>query len=457
VSDFAHNLARRGAGLLPIVAVQPPFVPDFAPSPPTRLRRPALRFAGGIGNAVESPHPIANSSEAVTTSVPDTEREGPSEAAASEQTPSPVGPASPSHPPVSYGGPPGLPARTPDHGTDAQRSTDAQLFAPYSPERAGPSIVDESRRREIGSPDDQPLSGWGHPMRADAARVSQGTSTPFPSLEGHTVPISEPTPVKQDSSADPADSSRAPSPSQEAERRHGPPEQVGGPQRAESGSTLETTDYSSAGFSEASKPESRGMPDPEFAPVRQDSFSGAHSSSRASSPLEGAREHSAPFARTGAPRPTTKSPNPEAPETIQKRPDREVAETVKPSGSTQPGGGEVKQVGSRRALLWTEEPLSGEPATSAEPASPTLVRPTPASVASPEAVRPTPVIVPELAQAKALPPLRRPAAAEPESVQVRIGSVEVRAATPPAPPSAPAPQGFDDYAAVRSYTGWERA
>jgi len=72
------------------------------------------------------------------------------------------------------------------------------------------------------------------------------------------------------------------------------------------------------------------------------------------------------------------------------------------------------------------------------------------------------VIVPEQVQPQVSPPPRRPAASQPEpdSIQVRIGAVEVRATSATTPPPAPqptsAPQGFDDYAAVRSYAGWAR-
>lgn len=53
-----------------------------------------------------------------------------------------------------------------------------------------------------------------------------------------------------------------------------------------------------------------------------------------------------------------------------------------------------------------------------------------------------------------------PTTAQPESgpIQVRIGTVEVRASTPPAASrQTPEPQGFDAYAAMRTYTGWEGA
>lgn len=45
---------------------------------------------------------------------------------------------------------------------------------------------------------------------------------------------------------------------------------------------------------------------------------------------------------------------------------------------------------------------------------------------------------------------------ESRAIQVRIGTIEVRATTPPAPapPRAPTPQGFDDYAPVRTYLTW---
>lgn len=59
----------------------------------------------------------------------------------------------------------------------------------------------------------------------------------------------------------------------------------------------------------------------------------------------------------------------------------------------------------------------------------------------------------------ALPTMTEPAVtpSEPRPIQVRIGTIEVRATTPPAPTPPPAPkhQGFDDYLALRTYVNRE--
>jgi hypothetical protein len=80
-------------------------------------------------------------------------------------------------------------------------------------------------------------------------------------------------------------------------------------------------------------------------------------------------------------------------------------------------------------------------------------------VETPALVRPSPIIQQERSLASTL--LEKPGA--PPPVHVRIGTVEVRALTPPAtPPPGPqpaggsAPGGFDDYAMIRSYVSWGR-
>jgi hypothetical protein len=122
-----------------------------------------------------------------------------------------------------------------------------------------------------------------------------------------------------------------------------------------------------------------------------------------------------------------------------------------------------------------EIPPPGRPSGSRPPARPTPVRPVDRSRISPRVSAEveafpveTPVIVEQLrvirqATARSLAsdlPEKRDAT---RPVQVRIGTIEVRANTPPvtpppAPrPAAPVPGGFEDYAMIRSYTGWERS
>lgn len=80
-------------------------------------------------------------------------------------------------------------------------------------------------------------------------------------------------------------------------------------------------------------------------------------------------------------------------------------------------------------------------------------------VETPAVVQPSPIIQQERSIASTL--LEK--AGAPPPVQVRIGTVEVRAVTPPTtPPPGPqpagdtAPGGFDDYAMIRSYVSWGR-
>lgn len=91
-----------------------------------------------------------------------------------------------------------------------------------------------------------------------------------------------------------------------------------------------------------------------------------------------------------------------------------------------------------------------------EPEAVTQVQPAmpPATDISPPLIRPArtqPPMFPEPAETAVT-------RSESRSIQVRIGTIEVRATTPPppAPPAAPTPQGFDDYTLIRNYVSWER-
>ena len=82
-------------------------------------------------------------------------------------------------------------------------------------------------------------------------------------------------------------------------------------------------------------------------------------------------------------------------------------------------------------------------------------------VETPAVVRPSPIVQQASERSLASTLLEKPGA--PPPVQVRIGTVEVRAVTPlatpppgPQPPGDTAPGGFDDYALIRSYVSWER-
>jgi hypothetical protein len=91
-----------------------------------------------------------------------------------------------------------------------------------------------------------------------------------------------------------------------------------------------------------------------------------------------------------------------------------------------------------------------------EPARRPPARKEAAPVARPEAHRGMPPVRLGPTKSKEQAP-REPADVPPERgpVQVRIGTVEVRASTPPAIGQPPESHGFDGYLAMRTYAGWE--
>ncbi len=95
------------------------------------------------------------------------------------------------------------------------------------------------------------------------------------------------------------------------------------------------------------------------------------------------------------------------------------------------------------------ETSEGETVAQVQPAT------TPPATARGQAIiKPAPVTQPSPTTLTMVEPaIPRP---EPRPIQVRIGTIEVRATTPPiSRPPTPAPQGFDDYVQIRTYVNWE--
>ena len=438
MSSFVHNLARRGAGLEPIATVRPPFVPNFAPGLPIRLWRPTPSLVGGVRETRELPHPTTG----LRAPVPKSDQEAgqempPTRVSASEQVSSPVASSLPPHPPGSDPESPGLPPQALDERTDGQPFTQ---HSPAQPRHV--AVADKSREREPRLSDQDELQQRSqrpmmtlHPDRIPAGpRVGS-------SSEDQTVPGSWSAPEAQSlPNKGPADSSRVLSPSQDAQEQYAPT--IRAARQTEEGSDPEPADNTPSRSSVGSSPEVRAAFEPGRAPVTQSSSPAWVGSARIRvRSAEEATEQYAPVVRTGAARQTVRGSDPEAGKTIQQASPTQRGE---PLGEAEPGPVPLRPV----------QPLPGEPA--AQPAPRPLAQVAPAPVASSVTARQASVIRPQPTQPAVLPPLQRPAAQpEQDSIHVRIGTVEVRATTPPSAPT-PVPQGFGDYASVRSYAGWEK-
>jgi hypothetical protein len=136
------------------------------------------------------------------------------------------------------------------------------------------------------------------------------------------------------------------------------------------------------------------------------------------------------------PRPPLLSPPGEAvaaqPAVLKEIPGREKAKVFHPEPRGQTPDGPQP---------WEAARIAPDRRPESEPRQP-LIRPAP--------VKPPEPLIPEKAS---MPP------AVPRPIQVRIGTIEVRAITPPAPASAarsgPSPQGFEAYRLLRSYASFD--
>lgn len=143
--------------------------------------------------------------------------------------------------------------------------------------------------------------------------------------------------------------------------------------------------------------------------------------------------------------------------------------------TTQPAGGEPEgsryrsfpptgEEAARTSTRQTPRSVQGQPELSGQGTEPQNFRNVPArSYAVPRPVEDgVAPAVDTLAGSTVLGVREEPASSRSRSqtIQVQIGKVEVRAATPSLPPPptprAPKPQGFEGYELVRSYLSWER-
>jgi hypothetical protein len=108
-------------------------------------------------------------------------------------------------------------------------------------------------------------------------------------------------------------------------------------------------------------------------------------------------------------------------------------------------------------------PTSAEPVGRSQPSPGALGENEIVPVVTPAVIQSAATVSETPRQSLATTPLEEPGVTPSASqpVQVRIGTIEVRATAPPnvpqqVPRSAQRPDGFDDYAVIRSYTGWDR-
>jgi hypothetical protein len=475
VSNYLLDLVRRGAGLAPVVAPEASLQPDFGPLfPVDTMPRSVPDTPGVLATDQDLPeaqrHRLPTQSRAMAPAQPPPELEGSSDAetteptlsspdAATTATPHTATPRTPSQPPASQ----------PDPERETQLAGDTPPLesslddVPSSPldvslEEASPRRSQPPVRHRQSAPPEDDLSSreTAHPRT-----LSSEAAAPQNPTQGRSSRVASPA----EKSRSRAETVRVGGFSPEQRPFELPPAEDA--PTVSWGGVAPNPDATIA----AQRPVTRASAEPPVPSPRADLTQ-----------TEMPAEHEAPeyraTTREEQSRDQARRTDPDAGATDG--PDHPLLGARSPGRldghpTLQPAGGEpegargrsIPPVGEKAAR--TSAPLVTrslrEQAAYPEPGDePQDSRDFPArSNAVPRSV--------ESAVAPAVDPLARPtipavreepiaSRAEPQTIRVRIGRVEVRAATPspPAPPTprAPKPQGFEDYELMRSYLSWER-
>jgi hypothetical protein len=423
MSDFLANLARRGAGLALHVPLQPsltPFVPpeagaagpiehgpaerlegDGRPAPLTPPLLPDKDAAAGTVSGVEhgAEEPLENAAKPELT----VQRQVEEPPAAQSRASPGIAPPSPIPAPIRPTSSSVVPAATPPHP---------------APTTATPSPGESDSAQPRSSVPDQDR-GSGDPLRAlKVDRAERPVRTQFSSEVRPSQPVlapKEPTPLPPSTAAT---SSPPSTPDVAVEVRDTPSQPIQATLEPAQAATQDVTAVEKPAKGENKKPVSSSPP--------------AVEATQEPSPRP-----AGPAVEIGA-SPTTAAESGSVSPGLVRPP-------TLPSASSEPSGPEPGRPPPTRPTAH-----EGKTVVQIEPALLPAVTVGQAIIGL-EPTTPKPSPVPPASVGSATTPESRP-------VQVHIGTIEVRATTPPpvpAPQPPPAPQGFDDYVHIRTYRNWD--
>ena len=438
MAGWAVSLALRGAGL----ATGPADAP--APVPPPH-RDPSAE----AGPPAEGPREIADLDEPATP------------APHPDEPPEPVGQPEPARPVLPDQGVPGSGPRDRRAGTDLPRSR---------AEQAGGEAEPAARRRpaDVGPP--EPAADLPVPSPVPLpSQASLPLPAPFPLPAPYPSPVPASPPFRNLArpEGEAVHQPDAISPPGAAAAAAQPPADRASPQAAPSAlASADAPVRPPARDAGAARDDGTSGPVPPVAPPASRGPNPATPAGRLGQPPRAAAAYSALLPVT--PPADAQAPTPHA---LPGRPQPVIPGRADPAAAPIPAQGEHRdreptvarpgrrggaagslipaQVRAQAAMARGPAPTVAAQPSASVPEPPArgdggaLVPTRPA--ASPVAPKPPPPAVVEASGSRAAP-------AVPAPVQVRIGTVEVRAAPPPAP--AGRPPGFEEYRSMRTYAGW---